>query len=190
MESKRKNILIGVLLAIVLVMAVGYAAFATNLTINGTAGISTSWDVHIKSITPSATAVGTYSDGKTTYTSAGSIKHEVVDAYTAEFQAILLSPSESVTYTVVVENSGTIDAELAPNGITFSDTTMGQANPTDAILYTYEGIAPGDDLLATAGSNTDTFTVTATYNPTITSQPTTSQLEKEVTMVLNYVQKA
>ena len=104
MESKHKNALIGALLAVVFVMAVGYAAFATNLNINGTANINSSWNVHIKSITPSATAVGTYSNGETTYTTAGSIKHEVKDNYTAEFSAILLSPSESVTYTVTVEN--------------------------------------------------------------------------------------
>ncbi len=190
MEARHKNMLIGVLLAVVLIMAVGYAAFATNLKINGTANISTRWDVHIKSITPSATATSTVVGGETSYTSAGSIKAEVKDNYTAEFQAILLSPSESVTYTVVVENSGTIDAVLANDGITFSDTTMGQANPTDAILYTYSGIAPGDQLLSEAGNNTDEFTVTATYNPAITSQPTAEQLEKTVTMTLNYVQKA
>ncbi|MBR3199182.1 MAG: hypothetical protein IKG27_04120 [Bacilli bacterium] len=186
MEARHKNILIGVLLGLVLIMAVGYAAFASNLTINGTSNISTSWNVHIKTITPSAIASGTYANNETTYTSAGSIKHEVIDAYTAEFSAILLSPSESVTYTVVVENTGTIDATL--NGITFSDSTMGQNNPTDAILYTYSGIAIGDDLLANGG--TDSFTVIATYNPAITTQPTLAQLTKDVTMVLNYVQKA
>ena len=46
MEGKNKNILIGTLLAVVFVMAVGYAAFAQQLTINGTATINSSWDVH------------------------------------------------------------------------------------------------------------------------------------------------
>lgn len=186
MEARHKNMFIGVLIAIVLVMAVAYAAFATNLNINGTAEISTKWDVHIKSITPSAEASSIIENNQTVYTSAGSIKHIVKDNYTAEFEAVLLSPSESVTYTVVVENSGTIDAKLAPNGITFSDATMGQANPTDAILFTYSGIAPGDGLAKNGG--TDTFTVVATYNPSITAQPDSSQLEKEVTMTLNYIQ--
>ena len=176
------------LIAIVLIMAVGYAAFTTTLTINGTAEISTKWDIHIKSITPSATATATTQGGETVYTSAGSIKHTIKDNYTAEFEAVLLSPSEYVTYTVVVENSGTINAKVAPNGITFSDATMGTTNPTDAILFTYEGIAPGDQLNANGG--TDTFTVTATYNPAITSQPSAAQLEKSVTMTLNYIQTA
>jgi len=46
MESKHKNALIGALLAVVFVMAVGYAAFAQQLTINGTAEITSNWDVH------------------------------------------------------------------------------------------------------------------------------------------------
>lgn len=186
MESKRKKLFIGILIGIVLLMAVGYAAFTTSLNINGTAEISTKWDVHIKSITPSSEATSTVVGNDTVYTSAGSIKHIVKDNYTAEFEAVLLSPSESVTYTVVVENSGTIDAKVAPNGISFSDTTMGQANPTDAILFSYSGIAAGDTLTANGG--TDTFTVVATYNPAITSQPASAQLEKEVTMTLNYIQ--
>ena len=48
MNKNRKNIIIGGLLALVLVMAVGYAAFATNLNITGTSTIDSKWDVHIK----------------------------------------------------------------------------------------------------------------------------------------------
>ena len=36
-KKKKKNLLIGGLIAIVLVMAVGYAAFATNLNITSSA---------------------------------------------------------------------------------------------------------------------------------------------------------
>ena len=187
MEAKHKNILIGALVFIVLLMAVAYAAFSTNLSINGTASIDSRWDVHIKSITPSATATSVVENNETIYTSAGSIKALVKDSYTAEFSAVLLSPSETVTYTVVVENSGTIDAVVSAGGITFSDTTMNTQNPTDAILFTYSGIAPGDVLAKNNG--TDEFTVTATYNPAITSQPVSTQLEKTVTMSLNYVQR-
>ena len=45
MESKHKNVLIGALLAVVFVMAVGYAAFAQQLTINGSAEITSNWHV-------------------------------------------------------------------------------------------------------------------------------------------------
>ena len=186
MKVRQKNMFILVLLLIVVVMAVGYAAFASSLNISVTTTSNTTWDVHIKSITPSLIANYTNNNGQIIYTSAGSVKHLVKDSYTAEFEAILLSPSETVTYTVEVENSGTVNAKLANNGIIFTDTTMGAQNPTDAILFSYSGIAPGDVIRANGG--TDTFTVVATYNPNVTSQPTTDQLEKEVTMTLNYVQ--
>ena len=55
MESKHKNILIGALLAVVFVMAVGYAAFAQQLTINGSAEITSTWDVKYDSTKTEAT---------------------------------------------------------------------------------------------------------------------------------------
>ena len=186
MKLRQKNIFIFVLLIIVVIMAVGYASFASSLNINVTSTTNNNWDVHIKSITPSLVASYTNECGQIIYTSAGSIKHIVKDNYTAEFEAILLSPSETVTYTVEIENSGTVNAKLANNGIIFTDTTMGAQNPTDAILFSYSNIAPGDTILANGGKAT--FTVTATYNPNVTSQPSTNQLEKEVTMTLNFVQ--
>ena len=52
METRYKNLLIGGLLSLILVMAIGFSAFATQLNINGPSNITSSWDVHIKSITP------------------------------------------------------------------------------------------------------------------------------------------
>ena len=186
MKVRQKNIFIFVLLLIIAVMAVGYAAFASNLNISVTSTTNNNWDVHIKSITPSLIASYTNNGGQIIYTSAGSTKHIVKDSYTAEFEAILLSPSETVTYTVEIENSGNVDAKLANDGIVFTDATMTEQNPEDAILFSYSNIAPGDVIRANGG--TATFTVAATYNPNVTSQPSTEQLEKEVTMTLNYVQ--
>lgn len=168
MKGKQKNALIGGLLAIVFVMAVGYAAFSTTLNISNTASISSKWDVHIKSITP-GTPVGT---AKSTSATVGS------DGLTATFGTELTSPGDSITYTVVVENSGNLAAQLS--NLTFSDTST-----TDPILYSYSGIAKNDKI--NAGS-TATFTVTAKYNPAVTSQPTTAQSTKSVTMTLTYVQ--
>ena len=72
--EKNKNILIGGLLAIVLIMAVGYAAFATQLTVNGTAEITSKWDVHFKedntAMTATTTGVGDKPAGTMKRTSA------------------------------------------------------------------------------------------------------------------------
>ena len=48
--KKNKNIIIVLLLTVITTMAVGYSAFATQLTLNGTAEITGIWDVRIINI--------------------------------------------------------------------------------------------------------------------------------------------
>lgn len=58
-SSKGRNVVIGTLLAAVAIMAVGYAALAQTLTINGTATINSTWDIKISKaelVTESTTA--------------------------------------------------------------------------------------------------------------------------------------
>jgi len=177
METKHKNLLIGGLLAIVLIMAVGYAAFATQLNINGTANITSTWDVHIKSIEV-ASQQGT----------ASSVKQVVEEGnLTATFETQLVSPGDSITYNVTVENTGSLDAKLSTiaftQGQTNTETEEGKDNRT--IIYSYSGIAENDVLAA--GDET-TFTVTVLYNPAITSQPAEADKTSELTMTLTYVQ--
>ncbi len=49
MKNKTQNIII-ILLTIISIMAVGYATFATELTINGTAEIVSEWNVKITNV--------------------------------------------------------------------------------------------------------------------------------------------
>ncbi len=170
MKSKTKNTLIGGLLAIVFVMAIGYAAFAQQLTINGNAEITSKWDVHIKSITPAATGTA-----KSNSATVGT------DKLSATFSTTLTSPGDTVTYTVVVENSGTLAAKVASGGVTFS-----QGN-TDAITYSTSGITAGTTTVA-ANGGTVSFTVKVAYNSNVTSQPASSALTNALTMSLNFVQ--
>ncbi len=171
MDTKTKNFLIGGLVAVVLIMAIGYAAFAQQLNINGTATIASKWDVHIKSITP-ATPVGT----------AKSISATVDNNSKATFNTELVSPGDSLTYTVVVENSGTLDATVADNGVIFNEGSNNQA-----IKYTYSEIATGTKI--TQGS-TISFTITITYDDSITSQPASDQLTNTLEMILEFEQDA
>ena len=174
MNAKTKNALIGGLLAIVFVMAVGYAAFAQQLTINGTAGVTSNWKVELTNIEATATngtgtdvpyAAGTAEDGT-----------KLVNASTAQFKADLKSPGDSVTYTVTVENKGNINAEV--ESISFEE-----GDDTAPISYTYTGINQADPLNA---SGQTTFTVTVTYDASVESQPET--LTNTLTMHVNYKQ--
>lgn len=176
MNAKTKNALIGGLLAIVFVMAVGYAAFAQQLTINGDASITSTWDVQMTGISETSHngtgtdvpyAAGTAEDGT-----------KLIDGATAQFKADLKSPGDSVTYTVTVKNSGDIDAKVEK--IEFS-----KGDNSDVIDYTYTGIAANDTL---TGGQSKTFTVTVTYNDSITTQPADDKLSNTLTMHVSYKQ--
>ena len=179
METKHKNALIGGLLAIVFVMAVGYAAFATQLNIEGTANITSKWDVHIKSIT-AGSPIGT-ATSKTAYV-------DETDRLSATFETDLVAPGDSLTYTIEVENSGTLPAKLSSIKFDQShkNTATEEGKDNRTIIYSYSGIVANDVL--PAGQIT-TFTVTVTYNPTITTQPSTdAEKTSTLDMQLNYVQ--
>ncbi len=174
MNLKTKNALIGGLLAIVFVMAIGYAAFAQQLTINGNAEITSTWDVQIESIA----ATGQTGTGADVPYAAGTAEDgtQKVNATQAQFKADLKSPGDSVTYTVTVRNNGTIAAQL--------NTATPTPQENDApITYT----TTANDLLTQelAAGATQTFTVTATYDD-VTAQPETT--EKSYTLTLDYGQ--
>ena len=175
MNAKTKNALIGGLLAIVFVMAVGYAAFAQQLTINGTATVTSNWQVELTNIEATSTngtgtdvpyAASTAEDGT-----------QLVNATTAQFKADLKSPGDSVTYTVTIENKGNINAKVT--GISFTE-----GEDSAPISYTYEGIAEND--VINANNTTKTFTVTVTYDASVEAQPDVTN--NTLTMHINFGQ--
>ena len=172
MESKHKNILIGGLIAIVAIMAIGYAAFATQLNVNGTANVTSSWDVHIKDITPGTAEAGTLTG------TAKNVSVSVDESgLTATFQAQLESPGDSITYDVVIENSGSLPAKV-------SDIVFNQGS-TNAITYSMSGIAEDDVLAPNA---TQTAKVTVSYNSGVTTQPAEDDKTSSLSMTVSYVQ--
>ena len=114
MESKHKNALIGALLAVVFVMAVGYAAFAQTLNINGTATItnaSENWNVHFDKSQTTANAVATSIGIGGTKNPSGTIGYSNSD-HTATVNATLIQPGDSVEFTLKVLNEGSITADI------------------------------------------------------------------------------
>lgn len=111
-NSKHKNVLIGALIAVVLVMAVGYAAFAQQLTINGSAEITSTWDVKYDSTKTSGAGVvdatAGFGGGQTP---TGTISYDN-DDHNANIQATLYQPGDTVVFTLTIKNNGTIPATI------------------------------------------------------------------------------
>ena len=162
---KEAKIIAILLLIVISVMAVAYAIFATQLTINGKTEIIGEWNIKITKI--EATVVSEGCD-------AGS--PEFTDT-TATFNAKLEKPGDVITYVITVQNAGTIDAVL--NSVTFKPDNE---NGSPAIIYSTTD--PSETL--DSGDET-TFTITVTYDENYTEVPEVKT--KQITGIIEYVQK-
>ncbi|MBR2840351.1 MAG: hypothetical protein IKF01_00605 [Bacilli bacterium] len=194
MESKHKNALIGALLAVVFVMAVGYAAFAQQLTINGTANITSNWDVHfdpsVQTVTPVA---GKLSDGTTQSTTSPSGSVDTLTETEAELSADLIQPGDSVTFTLNVRNYGTgLYAQATSSSPTLSTTTGSCDNSANTcqIGHIKWTVTTTKNVLQPAHANADVVTVKAEYLNNVTTNEVIPSSEKtsNITVVINYEQ--
>ncbi len=171
MESKHKNALIGALLAVVFVMAVGYAAFATTLTINGTASISSSWNVHFdttKTTNASGVVTPTTGTGGTTAPS-GTVAYD--GNLTANVSASLNQPGDKVEFVLTIMNEGSLAATLGTPSVSGTGTTTCSSNVCTSqgghIQFTVDNPL-SSSLVASTG--TTTIKVTAEFlNTSVTS---------------------
>lgn len=165
LKKNQKNMLIGGLLALVLVMTVAYAAFASNLSITSTATTTNSWNVLITNI-QSKNIVGSATNNSATYTDL-----------TANFSASLVSPGDSITYEITVSNQGSLDAYL--NSITPSITN------NELINVEYTGITVGEKLYK--GENKKLLVV-ITFDDSIDISSLTDTTITNISLTLNYTQ--
>ena len=163
-NTRQRNYIILGLCSILLVMAAGYAAFRTQLTINGTSNITSEFKVLITDI-QSRNVVGR----------AENAEEPSHTETTATFKTNLYLPGDSITYDVTVENQGSIDAVLK--------TIQKSDSNNNAIIFETSGIQEGEVLKA---SESTKFSVTVSYNASTTSQPSNITSDLEVT--LNYEQ--
>ena len=162
--KKSKNIIITIIVAVIILMAVAYSSFATQLKINGTAEIIGEWNIKITNV-----EVEYASDG----CSGGEPKYTVS---TASFDAKLNKPGDKVIYKISIKNAGTINATL--NSVTF---TPDNVNGSPAINYSYTEPAK----ILNSGEETS-LTVTATYDEQAEEVPEIKT--KTITGIIEYVQ--
>ena len=141
-EKRRNKIIILILIGIICLMGVGYAAFKTSINITGTTDISSSWDIKIISASVTDTN-GTGENVKNTY-----------NDLSASLEANLYEKGDYVEYSIIVENKGTFDAKLETIGISNSNN--------EAVKITSTGLTKGQTLYQ---NSTATLKVKIEYNP-------------------------
>lgn len=182
MKTKQKNILIVALLAVVFIMAVGYAAFAQQLTITGTSTITSKWDVHMESGTAQGKSnMGTTSTGSVTVDEGG---------LTATISAELISPGDTVTFTIPIVNAGTIDAKLSKialegTGMTIDNTALTAISADGNIKYTVT--SPGTETL-TANGGTKNIVIVAEFVDKTEGNTNAYNSTAPLTITMNYIQ--
>ncbi len=164
-QRKKNNIIIGSLCVVVLLMAVGYAAFSSILNIKGTSSISSNWNILITNV-----------DEKNIVGSATNAEEPSWEDLTATFKTNLVSPGDSIEYDITIENRGNLNAKL--DKITLTDSN----NP--AIKFTSSGLEEGTELNA---GGIATLTVKVEYDNNVISQPEST--EGTFTVTLDYSQK-
>lgn len=169
-----KNLVIGLLCAVLCVMAVAYAAFSTNLEIGTTASVSSNWNVKITSVGCTTSAVA---GGQTGQTAA---QDGALTDLTAKFKMGLIQPGDTATCTVTVTNSGNIAAKLTA----ITSTVSGDAPITFTVNPTQDALSSRATLTANGG--TETIVITATYDTTVEDQP--ASLTKDIAVALTYSQ--
>lgn len=133
MEKERgaKVIAIVALLIAVVGLTVGYAAYSSTLTINGTANVDpASWKVNFDYKNETTSLTGT-TTGHATETTAPTL----ADTTISGFDVTLKAPGDSVTYNFLIKNSGTLNAELANftmGTLTCAPNEGGKILPEDA----------------------------------------------------------
>lgn len=167
-ERKTRNIVIGLLCAILLFMGIGFATLRSDLEITGNASISNTWNVQITDIQVQNTT-GKAVAGTPTF-----------NATSANFEAMLAEPGDSVTYNVTVTNGGSINAVLTSVSEEFANLD------TDSIVYTLAESNPkATDKLA--AGETHNFIVTATYKESAVGENAPTEAEKTKAFSLQLV---
>ena len=163
---QKQRIIIGTLCAVIIGLAVGYALLSRQLSINGTGGIASDFNILFTDI----------QEG--TMNGATTVNKQITDSTTATFTIDLDAPGSNGEYNITVENRGNIDAYVESiNGINEANS----ADPID-IKFSIEDIKVNDKLKA---KESKVFKVKVNWDRSSTSIPDTN---KNLTLTINFAQ--
>ena len=163
---QKQRIIIGTLCAVIVGLAVGYAVLSRQLSINGTGGIASDFNILFTDI----------QEG--TMNGATTINKQITSSTTATFTIDLKSPGSYGEYLITVENRGNIDAYVESiHGIEEANSM----EPTD-IKFSIEDIKVNDKLPAKKSKE---FKVKVNWDSNGASIPNTN---KDLTLDIDFVQ--
>ena len=185
-ERKKKSILIGALLAVVVLMGIAYAAFASNLTITGTGSVSSNWCIGFDSTRTSDYQATAGITGGTVPTGSMAFSGDSCSTSfktTASLNASFKQPGDKIEYILTIGNKGTLAAAIesinVDNQSVTSDTTITKGN----IKYIIE--MPESTSLAV--NATTTMKVTAMFQNDIDVSSSSNE-QQTISVEINAVQ--
>ena len=156
-DRNKRKLIIYVLVGVLMLTTVAYAALSTVLNVSGTVVKKGNlWNIYFTNPS-SASIVGT--------ATGSSIN---IQASSLNFQVSLYKPGDKVTYTVDIKNGGTIDAVLNSISLTGLDTAKSNSLNYTVTYSNGSTIKEGDTL--NAGSS-KTIKITVEFDSSATSLP-------------------
>ncbi len=156
--------IIGILCAIVIGLAVGYAVLSQTLNIQGTGGITTNWRIEITNV-----------ETKKTVGNAKNVTDPTFNKLTANMSASFEKPGDSISYDITVSNLGNIDAVL--------DSIKMNMEEQEYIDFKIEGITAREELIV---DQDITFQLIMKLSENIPDIPSNQSFD--FSMNLNYLQ--
>ena len=161
-QRRKRNYIIMGLCMVLAVMAVSYAAFSQQLTINSSAGTTTKWCLGFDTTVTGNVSATAGLTGATAPTGTITYDGNTCDGnYNsgASLSSTLHQPGDTLTYTLTIKNSSTIDAAI--NSITVNNqNTVSDKDVKIGNIVFVVGMPESTSL--SAGSST-TMTVTAKF---------------------------
>ena len=183
-ERDKRTYLIIALCAIVVIMGVGYAAFSSMLTINGTANISNSWCVGFDNTKTSdlqitkGLSTGTTPTGSMSYSGTACGTNLVP---TSSLVAHFYQPGDQIEYTLTITNKSTVTAAIKSILVDNESVTSNTTKKKDNITYIVE--MPEETTLAPNASTT--MKVTAKFQNEIDVTGAYSGETKTISVSIN-----
>ena len=164
-KMRKKNYAVVVLIVLLLALAVGYAAFSTTLTINGTARGSITWDVKF--------TAASFKDASGNAVATTKAEASYTDTTVTATVKKLDYPGDGVVLETTITNAGTQPAKLSSLEVLPTSDTDLEVTPVST-LQENEVIPAGGTCTAqylvkwkttsTATTLNKTFTITFTYD--------------------------